>query len=84
MGAAVVFDNGQYSSLESLVGTELNCHKNTSSLLEPSVGFLLVGVVPRNFKSTLDGQSLVVRSKAYVGFQKSRRDGLGRGLEGFI
>jgi hypothetical protein len=78
VGAAIVFDNGQYNFLERLVGMELNRYKNAFSILEPSVGSLLVGVVPRNVKSTLDSRSLVVRSKAYVGFQRSRRDGLGR------
>jgi hypothetical protein len=78
VGAAVVFDNGQYNSLERLVGMDLNRHKNAFSLLEPSIGSLSVGIVPRNVKSALDSQSLVVTSKAYVGFQRSRRDGLGR------
>jgi hypothetical protein len=78
VGAAVVFNNGQYNSLGRFVGRELNRHKDAFSLLEPLAGSLLVGVVPRNVKSTLDSQSLVVKSKAYVGVLRSRRDGLGQ------
>jgi hypothetical protein len=50
VGAAVVFDNGQYNSLERLVGMELNRNKNAFILLEPSVGSLWGGVMPPKYQ----------------------------------